>query len=1024
MQIKFTDLFINKPVLAIVVSLFILLLGLRSAGELNVRKFPQLENAVVTVTTVYVGADADLIQGFITTPLEREIASAEGIDYITSSSIANVSMIQAYLRLGCNPSEALIEIITKVNKVRGDLPANVEEPIIDLAVGESMAAMYLSFYSDVLSNNQITDYLVRVVQPKLATIPGVQRANILGDKTFAMRVWLNPEKMAAVGITASDVIQALQANNALTAVGNSKSDMITIDLAAKTSLSTEEDFKNLTVKAVGDTIIFLRDIARVELGSADYDMSTTFNGKNATFIGIEVAPDANALDVIKLVKDCFYKQIKRQLPEKLAANIPYDSTKYITESINEVIKTIIEAVVIVIVVIYLFLGSLRSVIIPAIAVPLSMIGALFLMHIFGFSINLLTLLAMVLAIGIVVDDAIIVLENIHRHIEEGITPHAAAIKGAQELAWPIVAMTTTLVAVYLPIGFIGGLTGKLFTEFAFTLAGSVLLSGIVALTLSPMMCARMLSSHTKNDQGSKFELWLDTKFNSLSQFYQHHLHNALASKAVILAFSLIILVACYFLFITSSKELEPKEDQGIILVAAEADPTVTLKYLELYTTQMHDIAASIAEIDKIFLLNGVGGGGFASTNNAFAGFVLKPFTERKRNTHQVQHELQAKLSAIAGLQVAVFVPPALPSPGRGFPVEFVIGTTEPIENLHEFAEQIVQAGFQSGKFIFLNTDLKINKPRQTIKINRKKAAVLGVSMQALGRDISGMLAGGVVNRFSLQNRAYKVIPQVEHESRLTPQQLNKYYTRTASGKLVPLSSLITLESSVQPKQLQRFQQLNSVTISGVPRPGVTIGEAIGNLEKIASKVLPANYVQDYAGQSRQYKEEGSALILTFFFAFVVIYLVLAAQFESFIDPLIMLITVPMSICGAMLFVSLGFASINIYTQVGLITLIGVISKHGILIVEFANKLQQSGLTKAKAIEEAATIRLRPVLMTTVALVLAMLPLLLAAGPGAGARFAMGLVVAAGMAIGTIFTLFVVPAFYIYLARDYNNLQLL
>ena len=1017
---QFTDIFLKKPVLAIVVSLFILFLGLLSAKQLNVRKFPQLENAVVTVTTAYVGADANLIQGFVTSPLEREIASAEGIDYITSSSMANVSIVQAYLRLGYKPNEALTQIIAKVNKVRGELPTNISEPTIELAVGDTMAAMYLSFYSEILSNNHITDYLVRIVQPKLATIPGVQRAVILGDSLFAMRIWLKPERMTAVGVSASDVAQALQANHVLTAVGNTKSEMIAIDIAAKTDLNTVEDFNSMVVKVDGHSIVYLRDIAEVALGSANYDISTTFNGQNATFIGIEVAPDANALDVIKQVRQVYNQQIVPQLPEKLSASIPYDSTKYITDSIHEVIKTIIEAIIIVIVVIYLFLGSMRSVIIPAIAVPLSLIGGLFLMYLLGFSINLLTLLAMVLAIGIVVDDAIIVLENIHRHVEAGLSPFAAALKGAAELAWPIVAMTTTLVAVYLPIGFMGGLTGKLFIEFAFTLAGSVLLSGVVALTLSPMMCGKLLRPHNHANKTSNFELWLDTNFNKLRWFYQRHLHNALLNKQVILVFSLIILISCYFLFITANKELEPKEDQGIVLAVAEADPNVTLQYLELYTKQLNSVADTIPEIEKVFLINGIAGAGIPASNSAFAGFVLKSFTERNRTTHEVQQELQAKLQSIAGLQIAVFVPPALPTPGRGFPIEFVIGTTEGLENLQDLANQVVQQAYASKKFIFLTTDLKINKPRYTIKVDRKKAAALGINMHSLGRDLSVMVSGGFTSRFAMQNRAYKIIPQLQQKNMLTPEQLTSHHIKTGSGTLIPLSTIVTLQETVESRQLQRFQQLNSVTISGVPRPGVTIGEALGSLENIANKILPKNYSQDYAGQARQYKQEGNSLILTFFFAFVVIYLVLAAQFESFIDPFIMLITVPMSICGAMIFVSLGFASINIYTQVGLITLIGVISKHGILIVEFANKLQQDGMTKLQAIEEAAAIRLRPVLMTTVALVLAMLPLLLSRGPGAGSRFALGLVVATGMTVGTLFTLFVVPAFYLYLGRTLGN----
>lgn len=1011
---KFTDIFIKKPVLATVVSLFILLLGIRSALELNVRKFPKLDNAVVTVTTVYVGADADLIQGFITTPLEREIASAEGIDYITSTSVANISTITAYLRLGYKPNEALTQIIAKVNKVKGELPDGIEEPTVELAVGDNMSAIYLSFYSEILSNNHITDYLVRIVQPKLATIPGVQKANILGDRVFAMRIWLNPDKMAALGVTASEIHQALQANNALSAIGKSKSNLITIDFTAKTDLTTVDDFNNLAIKAKGNTIIYLQDVAKVELGSATYEFSTTFNGKNATFVGIEVAPDANTLDVVKRVKEAFEKQIVPQLPQGIEANIPYDSSKYINDSINEVIETIVEAIIIVIVVIYCFLGSFRSALIPALAVPLSMIGALFLMLLMGFSINLLTLLAMVLAIGIVVDDAIIVLENIHRHIEEGVSPIDAAIMGARELAWPVIAMTTTLIAVYLPIGFMGGLTGKLFVEFAFTLAGSVLLSGIVALTLSPMMCSKLLLAH--NNDNSKFTIWVDQKFERLKLKYQSYLHSALNNKSVILVFSAIILSSCYFLFVSSAKELEPKEDQGIVIASAEADPYVTLQYMESYIKEFNKIADGIPEISKVFLINGAGG-----NNTAFSGFVLKPFTERNRTTQEVQQELQGKLSKIAGLKTAVFVPPSLPTGGKGFPIEFVVGSTEVIENLQEVAEQIISKAKASNKFIFLNSDLKIDKPRCLIEINRKKAAMLGVTMQNLGRDLGAMLAGNSKNRFSLASRSYKVIPQVQQQDRFTPEQIKQYHIRTNTNKLIPLSTLVTLKNTVEPRQLQKFQQLNSVTIAGVPRPGVTVGEALELLENLAEQILPDNYSIDYAGQSRQYKQEGNTLLMTFFFALIIIYLVLAAQFESFRDPLIMLITVPMSVCGAMIFICLGFASINIYTEVGLITLIGVISKHGILIVEFANKLQQAGYNKFKAIEEAAAIRLRPVLMTTVALVLAMFPLLIASGPGSGSRFAMGLVITTGMTFGTLFTLFVVPAVYLCLGRDYQKL---
>ncbi len=1018
---KFTDTFINKPVLATVVSLFILFLGMRAVSELNVRQYPELRNAVINVTTAYIGADADLIQGFITTPLEREIASAEGIDYLVSSSSSSRSQIQAFLRLDSDPNAALTEIAAKVNKLRGELPQEAEDPVVELSQGDTTAAMYMGYYSDRLSDSQITDYLVRVVEPKLSTLPGVQRAQILGDRTFAVRVWLDPERMAARNLTASDVANALRSNNVLSAIGASKGQMVSIDLTASTDLRDPAAFGALVVRADGDSIIHLADVATVELGAESYSSSVVFNGENATFIGVFVAPDANALDVIRAVRKVWDEEIVPSLPAGLEARIPYDSTVYIQDAIREVINTIIEAVIIVIVVIFLFLGSLRSVIIPAIAVPLSLIGGLFLMLLMGFSINLLTLLAMVLAIGIVVDDAIIVLENIHRHIEDGMGPYDAALRGARELAWPVVAMTTTLVAVYLPIGFLGGLTGTLFTEFAFTLAGAVLISGVIALTLSPMMCARLLKQHGAG--GGKLEGWLDNRFEALRVGYMRWLHGALNARAVILVFGLIVLVATGFLFTTSRSELAPSEDQGFVLTLSESDPYTTLEYLERYTSEISDIAAGVPEVNNLFLINGFGGAaGAGSTSNAMAGFVLKPWGERERTTRQVlEQDVQPRVGRIAGLEVAALIPPPLPTPGgRGFPVEFVIGSTAPVDALKELADQVLAKARASRKFILIKTDLKIDKPRNRLVIDRDKAATLGIDMRQLGADLSAMLSGAYTNRFSLDNRSYKVIPQVQRSDRLNPEQLSSYYTRARDGRLVPMAAVVSLDDEVQPQALNHFQQLNSVTLSAVPRPGVTLGEALAILDQAAAELLPAGFSVDYAGQSRQFKAEGSALVMTFFFALLVIYLVLSAQFESFRDPLIMLITVPMAICGAMIFVSLGLTTLNIYTQVGLVTLIGVISKHGILIVEFANQLQiDRGLSRREAIEQAASIRLRPVLMTTAALVLAVVPLLIASGPGAASRFAIGLVIATGMTIGTLFTLFVLPAMYLTLGRDYN-----
>jgi multidrug efflux pump len=1013
---KFTDIFIQKPVLATVVSLLIFLVGLRSAVELNVRQYPELQNAAITVNTVYVGADADLVEGFVTTPLEREIASAEGIDYISSTSLAGLSSIQANVRLGADPNEVLTQVSAKVNKLRSQLPENSEDPVIELVVGETTAAMYASFYSEVLDNGQITDYLTRVVEPKLATIPGVQRAPVIGNRTFAMRIWLEPERMTALGVTASDVHDALRRNNVLSAVGSTKGSMVSVDLSAATNITTPEEFRALVVRAENGAIVRLGDVADVVLGAEDYNTSVSFNGENATFISVEVAPDANSLEVIDAVRKVWDEDIVPQLPEGLEARIPYDLTEYIRNAIDDVVQTLIEAVVIVIVVIFLFLGSARSVLIPAVAVPLSLVGALFPMLLMGFSINLLTLLAMILAIGIVVDDAIIVLENIHRHMEEGLTPKDAAIRGARELAWPVVAMTTTLVAVYLPIGFLGGLTGTLFIEFAFTLAGAVLLSGVIALTLSPMMASKLLKP-AGTARSDRLAAWLDARFEALRHRYQRLLHGALNDRHVIALFGLIVLVSCYFLFVSSSSELAPQEDQGVLLAQAEADPYTTLDYLTRYTSQIEKAGLAVPEIDNVFLLNGIGTGAAATTNTAIAFMVLDPWAQRERTTSEVLAEdLQGELSRIAGVSVSAFELPSLPTAGGFLPVEFVIGTTDNVENLQEVSQQVLTRANESGRFIFLNTDLKIDKPRQDVIIDRDKAALLGIDMQTLSEDLSALLSAGFVNRFELADRSYKVIPQVRRQDRLNADQLSDYHTRTGTGELVPLSTLVKLEESVQPQQLKRFQQLNSVTITGVPRPGVTLGAALEVLDSAANDVLPSGYSVDYAGQSRQFKAEGQQLVVAFFFALVVIYLVLAAQFESFRDPIVMLVTVPMSICGAMLFVSLGLTTLNIYTQVGLVTLIGVISKHGILIVEFANRLREQGRSKRDAIEEASAIRLRPVLMTTAALVMAMVPLLLADGPGAAARFSMGLVIAAGMTIGTAFTLFVVPAMYLYLSH--------
>ncbi|MCG6972704.1 MAG: efflux RND transporter permease subunit [Desulfobacterales bacterium] len=1012
---RFTDIFIQRPVLATVVSLFILVLGLRSLGLLRVREYPETQNAVVTVSTVYTGADPSLVSGFITTPLENSIAQANGIDYLNSSSTQGLSTIQANLRLNYDSNKALTEINTKVNAVINQLPKESQQPVISVSIGETIDAMYIGFNSTTLPSNKITDYLIRVVQPKLQAVDGVQTAEILGGRQFALRAWLDPKKMAAYGVTASDVSNVLAANDFISALGRTKGQMVTVNLLADTGLHSVDEFRNLVVKSQNGAIIRLKDIANVTLGSESYDTAVAFDGRSAVYIGIKVTPNANLISVIKGVRNVF-PSIAKQLPVGLKGRIVYDATKYVDSSIHEVIATLVEALLIVTLVIFLFLASVRSVIIPLIAMPLSLIGTFFIMLVLGYTVNLLTLLALVLAIGLVVDDAIIVVENVHRHMEEGIPAMRAALMGARELAGPIVAMTVVLVAVYAPIGFMGGLTGALFTEFAFTLAGAVTVSAVIALTLSPMMCSRFLKSDDKGNH-RRFMSFVDRQFERLRRTYEYFLHGALDSLPVVIVFALIVLGSIYFLYVSSKSELAPQEDEGLVISLITGAPDASLQQTQLYTRQVYKIFAGHKETDHVFQLDGISG-----VNSGIAGMVLKPWDQRKLTTMQLQPMVQKQLNGIAGVRAVAFQRPPLPGGGRGLPVQFVIGTTDSFDKLNTVTQALMNKARATGIFAYMDTDLKIDKPQISVQIDRNLASQLGLTMSDVGNALGSMLGGGYVNYFSLYGRSYKVIPQVMQRYRLNPDQLKHYYITTASGASVPISTIVKLKTTVVPESLNHFQQLNSATISAVPLPGVTLGQALGTLNKLAQQVLPKGYSIDYSGQSRQYEHESSQLMITFIFALIIIFLALAALFESFRDPLIILVSVPMSICGALIFISLGVggASLNIYTQVGLVTLIGLISKHGILIVQFANDQQRAGRPKREAIEMAAGIRLRPILMTTAAMVLGVLPLVLATGAGAVGRFNMGLVIMTGLAIGTLFTLFVVPAMYMLLGADHTR----
>ncbi len=1012
---KFTDIFVRRPVLATVMSLLILVLGLRSINLLPVRQYPETQNAVVTVMTVYTGADPELVSGFITTPLENSIAQANGIDYLTSSSSQSVSTITANLRLNYDANKALTEINTKVNAVVNQLPREAQQPVISLSTGEDIGSMIMGFYSEDLPTNKITDYLIRVVQPKLQAVEGVQTAEIFGKQEFALRAWLDPARMSAHGLTATDVRNALSANDFISALGRTQGQMVTVNLTAATGLHSVEEFRNLAVKSVDGAIVRLGDIANVTLGAENYDSAVHFDGKSAVFMAIKVAPNANLLSVVEEVRKVF-PAIAHQLPQGLDGRIVYDATDYVNSSIHEVVITLIEALLIVTLVIFLSLGSVRSVLIPTVAIPLSLIGAFFIMLILGYTINLMTLLALVLAIGLVVDDAIIVVENVHRHLEEGVPLQEAALRGARELGGPIVAMTVVLIAVYIPIGFMGGLTGTLFTEFAYTLAGAVFVSAVIALTLSPMMCSRFLK-HPGQDSRHRFTDFIDERFNRIRSGYARLLKGALNSLPVVGVFAGVILLSNYFLFVSARSELAPQEDQGFFMTMLSAAPDASLQQTQLYSKQVYDALAPIPEIDHIFQVEG-----FSGLNSAFVGLVLKPWGERGRSAGELQPEIQAKLGSIAGARGVAFPPPSLPGSGHGMPVQFVIGTTDSFERLNEVSQAMKDKAAASGMFMFVDTDLKIDKPQVMVEFDRDKAAQLGLTMADLGGSLASMLGGGYVNYFSMSGRSYKVIPQVMQSERLTADQLNNYYVNTAEGESIPLSTIAHLKTGVVPVSLNHFQQLNSATISGVPSPGITQGQALDALNKAAGEVLPQGYSIDYGGESRQYVQESSALLVTFAFALIIIFLALAALFESFRDPVIVLVSVPMSICGALIFISLGIggASLNIYTEVGLVTLVGLISKHGILIVQFANDLQREGRVKREAIEEAATIRLRPILMTTAAMVLGVMPLVFASGAGAAGRFNMGLVITTGIAIGTLFTLFVVPAMYLFLAADHTG----
>ena len=1015
---RFTDLFIQRPVLSMVISMLIVIAGVQAIFSLNVRQYPRSDISMVTIKTAYIGASAELIRGFIAAPLERAIAAADGIDYIESQNTQGLSTINVRLKINYDPTKALAEISSKVDQVRNDLPPEAEVPIINIESADSQfASAYLSFSSDVLAQNEITDYLTRVVQPNLSALEGVQRADILGARTFAMRVWLKPDRMAAYNISPSQVREALAANNFLAAVGQTKGSLVQVNLTTNTDLHTIDEFKRLIVKEREGAIIRLEDIADVVLGAENYDTEVRFSGQTAVFMGIWPLPNANSLDVIKRVRNAM-DDIQKGLPSGMQARIAYDATAYIDASIHDVIVTLSETLLIVIIIIFLFLGSLRSVLIPVIAIPISLIGGIFLMQVFGFSVNLLTLLAIVLSVGLVVDDAIVVVENVERHLSEGQTPFDAAIYGARELVNPIIAMTITLAAVYLPIGLQGGLTGSLFREFAFTLAGAVTISGIVAITLSPMMSSKLLKSDIEEHGLAKK---IADGFKKIRQRYTQWLDVTLNARPAVYVVWIVISLLTIPMFNMSAKELAPMEDQGVIFGIVEASSNATLDQTSQFAAVANEVFLDIPETDFTFQLT--------NPTSGFGGMVAKPWNDRDRDIFEILTEVQQKISAVPGIRLLPITPPALPGGGQ-FPVEFVIASTADTAQVLSFAEQIQQKAMASGMFAFPPIiDVKVDQPKSEIVIDREKAADLGLNLRQVGADISAMMGGNFVNRFNIDGRSYKVIPQIKRTERLTAEQLQDIYVTGPDGTLVQLGSIATIKNSTVARSLNRMQQLNAVKISGVAiRP---LDEALTYLEDEAAKILPSGYVIDYTGESRQLRREGNKFLPAFSLAVILIFMVLAAQFNSFRDPFVILAgSVPLAVFGALIFTFLKMpnpnipfwthgwtTTLNIYSQVGLVTLVGLVAKNGILIVEFANKLQLQGHSKLEAVREAATTRLRPILMTTAATIAGHFPLVLVTGAGAAARNSIGLVLVGGMFVGTLFTLFVVPSIYMLIAKD-------
>ena len=1007
---SFTDLFIKHPVLAVVVNLVLVLVGWRALTALPVQQYPQIESSSVVITTVYYGASAETVRGFLTTPIERAVSAIGGVDYVESSSRAGVSTVTVHLKLNHDSTAALAEVTARLQQVRSEVPAEAEPPVVEVQRADRpYGTFYLSFNSSERSVPAITDYLLRTIQPRLATIEGVQRVtNQEGGRQVAMRIWIDPDRLAALSLSPGDVQAALQRNNYLAAVGQTKGAQVQVNLLANTDLRSVDEFANLIVADRDGAIVRLRDVARVELGAEEADLVAKYNESEGVYLGVWPLVGANEIEVGNRLR-AEMERIRPTLPKDIEMRLVWDGTMFMRDALSEISKTLVETMLIVGLAVFLFLGSLRTALVPLVAMPVSLIGAAIVMLGFGFSLNLLTILAIVLSVGLVVDDAIVVVENVERHVRAGRSRTQAAIIGARELVGPIIAMTITLAAVYAPIGFQGGLTGSLFLEFAITLAAAVVVSGLVAVTLSPMMSAHLVHEHGHEGRLTRL---VNRAFDAVKAAYARALDAALGVRWAIVAASLLIMAAAWPLYTYSRKELAPVEDQSHISLFFQASPDASLQAVNEQSKQVVRTIRSFPENEFMWSLTSSWGG--------FGGFVAKDWKTRARSTEKMYGEVFARVSEVPGLRVFPRLDPPLPTPGQ-YDVELVLQSDAPPDQLMETVNGVVGAGWQSGKFLYVDTDLKIDLPEARVVIDREQVADLGLDLAGVGRELGTLLGGAYVNRFNFFDRSYKVIPQIGEEGRATIDPLLDLKIKTPGGQLVPVSTFTRIESSTAPRVLNRFGQRNAVRVFGGVRPGVTKEEGLSVLEAAANAPAGPPVLLDHAGESRQIRREGGALTVTLGFAVILIYLVLAAQFKSFRDPLIVLLgSVPLAISGALVFAFLDVTTINIYSQVGLITLVGLIAKNGILIVQFANSLQERGLAKAAALREAAVTRLRPVLMTSAATVFGHFPLVLVSGPGAEARNSIGIVLVSGMLIGTLFTLFVVPVFYFLIAAQHQE----